>query len=400
MLLNRRKTLVEGRNLMSSGEAPFDDEPGMPRPDARLGARVGADLRAARERVGWTLPAVSAHLRIRLPFLEAIEEGRIGDLPGNAYAVGFVRTYAQSLGLDPDEIGRRFRAEAAGVNRKTELQFPAPVPERGVPAGAVILVGVVLAICAYIGWYRFSGDERSTAETVQPVPERLAPLASTLPSPAAPATTADSGTASGGSGLSASGTPSIITPGSALSAANTIPVPVPVPVTVPMTPAMYGPPPPQMYGPPAPGTTMPGAPAAGFAATPAGLPGIAAPNVPMPPSGPAPGAAPDGSRIVLRAKADAWIQVRDKSGQVLLNRVLRNGETWPVPPSAKGPLLMTTGNAPGTEMLVDGVEAPPFVGDRSVLRDLPLDPDLIREGKLTAQLSTANATRPAPTKTN
>ena len=39
-------------------------------------------------------------------------------------------------------------------------------------------------------------------------------------------------------------------------------------------------------------------------------------------------------RIVLRAKADAWIQVRDKQGQVLLNRVLRAGETWPVPPQA------------------------------------------------------------------
>ena len=51
--------------------------------------RAGAELAAARERLGWTLPDIAAHLRIRLPYLEAIEDGRIADLPGNAYAVGF-----------------------------------------------------------------------------------------------------------------------------------------------------------------------------------------------------------------------------------------------------------------------------------------------------------------------
>ena len=119
--------------------------------------RAGADLRAARERLGWPIEDVSAALRIRLPHLEALEEGRIDLLPGNAYAVGFLRTYARALGLDPDEIARRFKAEASEVNRRTELIFPAPMPQRGVPAGAVILLGVVLAIGAYAGWYRLSG---------------------------------------------------------------------------------------------------------------------------------------------------------------------------------------------------------------------------------------------------
>ena len=117
--------------MMSSVDDRARDGSGMSAP------RVGADLCAARERLGWSLPAIAGHLRIRLPYLEAIEQGRIGDLPGNnAYAVGFVRTYAQSLGLDPDEIARRFRSETADINRKTELTFPVPVPERGVPAGA------------------------------------------------------------------------------------------------------------------------------------------------------------------------------------------------------------------------------------------------------------------------
>ena len=103
--------------------------------------RVGADLCAARQRLGWSLEAVAAALRIRLSFLLALEGGRIADLPGNAYAIGFLRTYASTLGLDPDELTRRFRAEAAEVNQLTRLSFPAPVPSRGVPAGAVVLLG-------------------------------------------------------------------------------------------------------------------------------------------------------------------------------------------------------------------------------------------------------------------
>src|SRR5579875_1372906 len=116
---------------------------------AEPGFRVGASLREARERLGWALPDVAAGLRIRLAYLEAIEDGRLGELPGNAYAVMFLRTYAAALGLDADEAVRRFRAEAAEVNRKNELAFPAPVPERGVPAGALALLGIVFAIVAY-----------------------------------------------------------------------------------------------------------------------------------------------------------------------------------------------------------------------------------------------------------
>lgn len=289
---------------------------------AGVATRVGADMRNARERLGWELPAIAAHLRIRLPFLEAIEEGRIADLPGNAYAVGFLRTYAQALGLDPDEIARRFREEAAHINRKTELDFPAPVPERGVPAGAVVLLGVVLVIGAYAGWYKMSGNGRPESEPVQPVPPRLMPLAEAPP---------------------------------------------PRPSSDPARPA------------PAPVVAATEAPTISRTSAAAAIP--AAP----PPPAPAAAVPADGSRILLRAKADAWVQVRDRQGNVLLNRVMRSGETWPVPGVAgKGQLLLTTGNAGGTELLVDGAATAPLGTDGVVRRDLPLDADLIRDGKLAA----------------
>jgi len=339
--------------MMSSVDNGFDAAGGEGK-SVPMAARVGADLRAARERLTWTLPAVAAHLRIRLPYLEAIEDGRIEELPGNAYAVGFLRAYAQALGLDPDEITRRFRAEAGEVNRKTELSFPVPVPERGMPAGAVVLVGAVLAVLAYVGWYHFSGDQRPTAHIVQQVPDRLAPLVDKAAPAAEPGGPAEPG-AQLGTTAPAPGAP-----------AATMPLP-----SVPPSSAAAA-------------VTAPSAyrPNPGVAAATGGTPAANVPMPSLPPQPVATDASGDGSasRIVLRAKADAWIQVRDRQGKVLLNRVLRNGETWAVP--AHPQLLLTTGNAGGIELLVDGVVAAPLGGEGAVRRDLLLDPEAIKEGKL------------------
>src|SRR6202012_2000380 len=96
-----------------------------------------ADLRAARERLGWPIEAVAAELRIKHGHLEALEDGRLSTLPGHAYALAFVRTYARALGLDPDEPVRRFKTEAGEAAAKPPLVVPAPVPEAGLPSGAV-----------------------------------------------------------------------------------------------------------------------------------------------------------------------------------------------------------------------------------------------------------------------
>lgn len=301
---------------------------------AGVGAsRVGAELRAARLRLGWSLEDVAQGLRIRLPFLGAIEEGRVGDLPGAAYAVGFVRTYATALGLDADEISRRFRAESQEVNWKTELSFPAPVPERGVPAGAVVLLGLILAIGAYSAWYKFSPvghDEQGTS----PVPERLAPLADRA-GPSPPSSRVSPQIAS------------ILPPPSASPAPAAIPAPatVPSPILVPSIPV------------------------------PVPVPVTLTPTSATPPAASAVAAA-DGSRVQLKFKADSYVQVREKQGAVLLNRVMRPGETWPVP---KGPsLVMTTGNSGGTDIVVDGIAAAPLGASGVVRRDISLEPDAIK----------------------
>jgi cytoskeleton protein RodZ len=376
--------------------------------------RVGADLRAARERLGWQLEAVAAGLRIRGVFLAALEAGRIGDLPGNAYAIGFLRTYATTLGLDPDEVTRRFRAEAAEVNKLTALSFPAPVPSRGVPAGAVVLLGVVLAIGAYVGWYHLSGNGELPPEVVPPVPARLASLVDrTVPPAAIPPGVVKSGTsgpggsisaASGsagssqpgsglpGSGLPDSGWPDLGLRGSAsrrsgpaatssTSAASGLAANSSAPND--LTPS--GSASPAATGSPTNTATLPEpAPMSSVSPT------QAAAATTMPPA-----AAATQPRIVLSATADAWMQVRDKSGQVLLNRVLHPGESWPVP--AQPNLVLTTGNAGGTAILVDGTALPSLGASGAVRHDIPLDADMLKVGKApSAALPTITASSALP----
>jgi len=160
---------------------------------------VGEELRRAREDAGLDLADVAAHLRIRSNFLSALEEGRPDALPGITYAIGYVRTYAAFLGLEPDAAVRRFKEEAAGLNSKPQLVFPSPAPEGRVPGLVLMLVAVMLAGGAYGGWYWLSERDGSLRDLVPAVPERLAQLiegeapslspSATAPIPAAAPTT-------------------------------------------------------------------------------------------------------------------------------------------------------------------------------------------------------------------
>ena len=295
--------------------------------------RAGSDLRAARERLGWELDDTAAYLRIQPCYLRALEDGRLNALPANAYALGFLRTYSAALGLEPEETLRRFREEAAEVTRKTELSFPVTLPERGLPAGAAVLLGVFLVAGAYAGWYRLSGEGRLPAETASPVPERLAPLARQAVPPAA--------------------------------------------INLPTAQPEASVPPP---GPAATALDLPTPPAP--AVSPASAAAAVNPLAVVPPdTGANKG---DQSRLTIRATADTWLQVKDKTGAILLNRVLKPGEVWPVPP--KPGLLLTTGNAGGMEFVVDGTTVIGNLGaSGAVRRDLPLDVDPIKEGKLAQQ---------------
>src|ERR1700760_1074054 len=108
---------------------------------------VGQDLRAARQRRGDDLATVSKALKIRKDHLESIEEDRIEALPGRTYAVGFVRSYADYLGLDASQCVERFKAEIAGREHADTAQQVTVIDEdehRRLPQGWKIIAGVIV----------------------------------------------------------------------------------------------------------------------------------------------------------------------------------------------------------------------------------------------------------------
>jgi cytoskeleton protein RodZ len=92
----------------------------------RVPQTIGSILRAGRLQSGKSLADAAAALRIRPAFLAAIEEDEPERLPGPAYAVGFVRTYAEYLGLDGEAVARRFKQDIAGSRRGRISRFPSP----------------------------------------------------------------------------------------------------------------------------------------------------------------------------------------------------------------------------------------------------------------------------------
>ncbi|MGG5812308.1 helix-turn-helix domain-containing protein [Falsiroseomonas sp. CW058] len=313
-------------------------------------ARVGEELRDARLTLGHSVEEMAVRLRIRRAYLEALEEGRIRDLPGIAYAVGFVRTYAAGLGLDADEMVRRFRDVSGAAAGRPSLVFPEPVPDRGMPAGVVVVAGAAIAIGAYVAWFNWSGAGNRTVDVVPPVPPRLEAAAE-----------------QGRAQLTGRGGEAGSLPLSAL------------------------PPPGGIAAPPPPGANT----AAQAATVPVPPPPVVAP-APLPAAVAIPGL-PEGTRVALRARANmpegAWVQVRDpRGGGVLLNKVLRPGEAWGVP--LRDGLLLDTGKADGLEIIVDGQPAPALDGLIGVRRNIVLEPDRLRQRL--APLPTANPAPAAP----
>ena len=150
---------------------------------------VGTLLKASRLRIGEELSEVSDVLRIRNVYLEAIEDDRYQDLPGPTYAIGFIRAYADHLGLDSDEIIHRFKSWTSGEELLSNLVFPEPISQAGIPGGAIVFVGALVVILTYGVWYVNTLEDGFLAELISAVPDRLARLADekSKPEQAAPA---------------------------------------------------------------------------------------------------------------------------------------------------------------------------------------------------------------------
>jgi len=69
-----------------------------------MNKQIGQQLREAREAKSLTLNQVSRDIRIRTRYLQALENGNLGELPSAVHVRGFLRSYADFLGLNAEEL--------------------------------------------------------------------------------------------------------------------------------------------------------------------------------------------------------------------------------------------------------------------------------------------------------
>src|SRR6267143_768128 len=153
-------------------------------------ANFGASFKQARESRGISLDKIAAETRISTRFLQAIEDEEFNLLPGGIFNRGFVRTYAEKLGLDPVQV-------IADYERLTVVREPTEIPVAPTPPREkksrhlypVAIGGLVLLIVIFYVVTRESSYLAQTASAppappptagsapaVQPAPPAAAPV--------------------------------------------------------------------------------------------------------------------------------------------------------------------------------------------------------------------------------
>jgi transcriptional regulator with XRE-family HTH domain len=134
-------------------EIAVDSEPALapttPPGDDLIGGRKLTEARLAR---GWTIEQVAERILVRPEFLQALEDMNIKILPGKAYALAFLRSYARELGLDEGALVDQFRQESAltreDVNK--QIRSPSSRPHRERPW--IWAAALVIAAAGFVGW--------------------------------------------------------------------------------------------------------------------------------------------------------------------------------------------------------------------------------------------------------
>ena len=127
---------------------------------------IGDKFKKRREEKGLFIEQIARDTNISKKFIEAIENENFSEMPGEAYLIGFFRTYADYLDIDPEEV--------ISLYRNTKIQEQ-PVPEELIlkkggsfSSNVMIISGILLAAVAIgSGFYFLSGNGEKSVEMVE-----------------------------------------------------------------------------------------------------------------------------------------------------------------------------------------------------------------------------------------
>jgi len=330
---------VERKSTARAGTADGEEPPMIPE------GRIARHLRDERRKQKLSLDEVAEALKIRKSYVAAIESEKFDELPGRAYALGFVGSYAQLLDLDRKVVVARFRDEIAGRATDIDLKFLMPLTDGRIPGLAILSASLVLAVAVYAGWYVYSNRVAGSNDGSG------SPVAAAAPS-AGQATTARTGgdavvnTAAAKADIEALLRHLRAAPASKARAAKKK-------IAVARRPK------------PKPTARIHTLKSRQTARRAKARKANARKSEAAPASGKA--------RIVLKAVQDTWVQIQLADGTLVISRILRTGESYAVLKN-RG-LVLTAGNAGGLRIIVDGRTLPSLGPKGAVRQGIRLDAD-------------------------
>jgi len=145
---------------------------------------TGALLAEARAAAGRELTDIARETRVPLRHLMAIEADDHSALPALPYAIGFVKNYARSIGLDAEAVAAQFRAETSLTAHVPSVPVSPPVDEARLPSRQLAWgsLGVLAMVVVGLGMYG-----AGVFDAPAPPPPPVASPQDVVPAPAVPA---------------------------------------------------------------------------------------------------------------------------------------------------------------------------------------------------------------------
>lgn len=160
--------------------------------------RIGEMFREQRLSRGLTLEQVSDETNISTRYLQGIENDNFKYFPGEVYIQGFIRNYAEFLGLDPEQMISRYRAEEETATGTSDLQSspslpsvspqtPVQPPQEAPPPKEVAISALFPEIMQESAGEEKAGESRSSAASPAGKPKPRARKTKAVPPSESPA---------------------------------------------------------------------------------------------------------------------------------------------------------------------------------------------------------------------
>ena len=136
---------------------------------------IGSSLHEARTRQGLAFDEMEERTKVRSKYLRHLEDERFDQLPGHTYTKGFLRVYADALGLDGELYVDEYNSRYVGLDEELAPRLPTRASRgrerrRGGTSEsrtvALVLGAIVLATALVIAAWRFGGEDTPRVQGV------------------------------------------------------------------------------------------------------------------------------------------------------------------------------------------------------------------------------------------